>query len=230
MTLNWILSLKRCKYDKFVVLSFDEELVDFISSKGFRNNTVLIPQSWHKKTINIEANNVGTKTYIDVVHSKTAIFFKLLCLNQEFIFSDIDTVWLHNKVIEYMKIAQRTNDAHILYSQEYTVNKVSINVGFFYAKPTLFTKRLHKELILEQKRTPKRGVQPALYRILERVNYYDKRIDVIGSFIVSSGLFYFIQKIHLKFNMTPMVVHTTLFYNLTDKIHALKKQNLWYVK
>ena len=82
--------------------------------KGFRNNIVLIPQSWYKKNISLEANNVLTKNYINIVHSKTAVFFKLLCLNQEFIFSDSDTVWLHEKVIEFMKVAQIANDAHTL--------------------------------------------------------------------------------------------------------------------
>jgi len=230
MTLNWILSLKKTNFLKFVVLSFDQELIDFLSAKGYQNQVALIPRTWHEQEVGKGAGDVGSKTYLAVGNSKSYICFKLLSLGQEFIFSDVDTVWLNDKVIDYVKLARRTNDAHLLYSQEYTTANVVINIGFFYALPTTFSKRVYKELLDEQKKNSKISDQACLYRILERNKYNDKRVDMLDHLLISSGPFFFKEKLHLKFNISPMVVHTTYFLTLADKMNAFKENKFWYIE
>ena len=122
LTLNWILSLERTKHEKYVVLSFDTELIDFLTNKGYGEHVVLIPRSWYRNDVGKDRGDFGTKTYREVGDAKSNICFKLLALNQEFIYSDVDLVWMHERVIDYAKIVQLSNRAHLVYSQEYYKN------------------------------------------------------------------------------------------------------------
>jgi hypothetical protein len=46
LTLNWIASLRRNNYDKFVVFSFDSQLAEFLAERGFQDNVAVVPAHW----------------------------------------------------------------------------------------------------------------------------------------------------------------------------------------
>ena len=153
-TLNWITSLEMNQFNKFVVFSYDDELIQFLSEKGYANRTIKIPNFLLEKNVTTDSSDFMTPNFLALVQSRSKLFLKLLELGIAFLFSDVDTVWMSNRVVEYVEFVYKHSYAEILFSEDTVARRNHYNTGFFYATPTNFTINLYKMLIDEQRKNP----------------------------------------------------------------------------
>jgi hypothetical protein len=226
---NWILSLKRNGFKKFVVFCFDQELLDYLKDLGHEKNAVLVPQEW------LDYNLISTNThfqepdYINLVKSKTNVWVHLIYLNQSFVHSDPDVVWLSNTTLEYLEFQYYRSCADILFSQDLGKRVIVYNTGFFYIRATQFVKDFFFQVAYQQKRSPFNTDQAAVNSVLIEMKFNDCRVDSLDLLLYANGEVHFTMRLNEKMNITPLIVHTNHVLTCEQKIDALKSANLWFI-
>jgi len=224
-TLNWMTSLEMNQFNKFVVFSYDDELIQFLSEKGYANRTIKIPNFLLEKNVTTDSSDFMTPNFLALVQSRSKLFLKLLELGIAFLFSDVDTVWMSNRVVEYVEFVYKHSYAEILFSEDTVSRRNHYNTGFFYATPTNFTINLYKMLIDEQRKNPGIIDQFTLDAILRKINHDDNRMRGLDQLIIANGHIFFFSKLHLHFNINANYIPT-----VAQKLQKLKENNLWYIK
>ena len=87
MTMNWLASLRRNKYEKFVILCFDFIMYRFLCEYGFERNAALIPKGWPKADVGSNFHQWEERAYNEMLHAKIRICLKIF--EKEF------TIFLH---------------------------------------------------------------------------------------------------------------------------------------
>ncbi len=154
MTLNWIASLRKNKYTKFVILSFDEKLVEFLSSLGFSSNVILVPFKWVDFNVSLDAQDFMQGQFKLMMQSRVVIWHELLKLNKTFLACDTDLVFLSEHLYEHVKYAYDHSPADIIFSQDLPIRGVDYNTGFFFATPTDFVKSIMNRTLNEIRKNP----------------------------------------------------------------------------
>jgi hypothetical protein len=159
---NWILSLKRTGLNKFVVFCIDTQLLSYLYDLGYEKNTMLVPHEWlaHPNQESLSGEQ------ITVEQSKASVWYHLIALNQTFVYSDPDVVWLNNGTLEHLENQFNHSYADIMFAQDPSPRALSYNTGFFYAQATLFTRKLFAEVVDEFKRTEKLTGKSSFFNIL----------------------------------------------------------------
>ena len=124
--LNWIASLKRNNFHKFVVFCYDESLLVFLARLGYREHAVLVPRAWLDYDLSPNFFTFAQSEYNHLVQSKTNIWYELAVRGQTFLFSDPDTAWLSPHIVEHVEWSLAHSYAEIIFSQ---VNEI---VWFFF--------------------------------------------------------------------------------------------------
>jgi hypothetical protein len=244
---NWILSLKRIRLDKFVVICGDSQMLSFINDIGYENSTVLVPHEWLLHPT--EINNCDTWDQ-KFAESKASIWYHLLALNQSFIHSDPDTVWINNRIHIHLDNKLKRSYANILFALDSTSRILSYNTGFFCANATLFVKDLFARVLDEQKRTMQNlnrskpqnsdfsdfniiasnDIKTALNRVLLATKYNDSRTDSLDPLIYPNGMVFFSMKLNHNMKIRPLIVHANHLSSYEGKVNALKSADLWFVQ
>jgi hypothetical protein len=152
--LNWILSLKKCHLNKFVVFSYDQSLVDYLTEKGYRDNVILVSSKWLNYNLTTNFSAWGQDAYKLIAESKTVILNNLLMRNYSVITCDTDVVWLNKHILSHIRFQYEHSFAELLLTPDAQPRKPFHNTGFFYATPTHFVKTLF-ETILQLQQTKK---------------------------------------------------------------------------
>ena len=230
LTLNWIISLKKQNFVKFVIFSFDQELLYFLSQKDYGDQSVLVPRSWLNLPIKQDPAAFETENYHAIVQGKSNIFSKLLLFNQKFLFSDVDCVMIGRGIVDYINVLMHHSNAHMIFAQDFEPNKPYYNTGFFYETPTNFTKKLYSKLTQSQLLDKNSIDQHVLDRLLLKIRHNDNRLETFDIFAIANGDLYFTKELHLKVSLKPLVVHANYFPSRETKIQALKSKKLWYLE
>jgi hypothetical protein len=229
-TLNWIMSLKRNGYDKFLVFCFDKPLVRFLGDQGYKENAILIPRNWLDYDLSEEAINCGEKEFNQMTQSKVNVWYHLLMRNFTILFSDPDIVWLSPHILAHIEYNVGHSFAEITFSQDQMDNVLYFNTGFIYAKPTKFVTSLLKNLREEQLANTTKMQQFVLHDMLMKNGFDDKRIETLDPILYASGYIFFDL-----FNGTggmgfrPLIVHANYMLGKDTKIQKLKQHNFWYL-
>lgn len=101
-TLNWIASLKRMKYDRFVIFCLDFQLYKLLLLKGFERNAVMAPLSWTKHQIPALEHKWLEVEYNRLTEAKIRIQRELLYKGYWILFSDVDVVFLSRHVVDHV--------------------------------------------------------------------------------------------------------------------------------
>lgn len=230
LTLNWIKSLEKNNYHKFVVFSFDEELYDYLKQKGYSDRTTIVPSDWLEFELTKLPTNFGNKDYNKITQSKVHVHYNLLLNNITFLMSDVDIVWLSSHIVEYIEYNLRHSYAHMAFSQDTPLGAIQYNTGLFYAQTTKFTLNLFLNWINEQRVDVSKSIdQFVLDSLLAKNSHSDSRIYPLDKLLFSSGEAYFHQKANDKFGIKPLTVHANYIVSMKNKIEYLKKSNLWYL-
>jgi hypothetical protein len=104
MTMNWIASLLRNKYTKFVVICFDFEMYMFLCEYGFERNAAVVPRDWIHKDISAEFVGWLSQGYKDLLHGKVLILIELWKRGFGIFYNDVDLVFLSDKVFEQIML------------------------------------------------------------------------------------------------------------------------------
>jgi hypothetical protein len=230
LVLNWIISLKRAGYDKFLVFCFDKSIVNFLTEQGYKDNAVLIPRNWLDYNISEEASEWTKKEYNYMAQSKVNVLYNLLTRKYSLLYSDPDTVWLSRHIIPHINFNLCHSFAEILFSQDQINNVLHFNTGFFYAKPTEFVISLFKKLIESQQTNPNGAIdQLYLHDMLMKTRFNDSRIEALDSLLYPSGQVYFNLNLNANMEIKPMIIHANYRVGKKSKINTLKRGKFWYV-
>jgi hypothetical protein len=154
MTLCWIISLKKNNYTKFIIFSFDQKLVDFLRTREYGNNSVLVPSEWVNFTVFTDVQDFRKGQFDVMMQSRVIIWYQLLLRNKTFVVSDTDLVFLSQHIYDHIKYTYRHSLAEVIFSQDLPERGLDFNTGFFYMVPTDFVKALFGEVITEIERNP----------------------------------------------------------------------------
>ena len=64
--------------------------------------------------------------------------------------------------------------------------------------------------------------------MLKGIQHNDNRIQGLDKVLFANGFYYF-NKLYLKYNVKPFIVHANYLGTIELKISAFKENNLWYV-
>ena len=231
LTENWIISLQKLNFKKFVVFCFDYELFDFLVKKGYQNNAVMVPSGWLDYDVSSGNHNYGSKDYSHIVQSKVPVWLELLKLEYNIFFSDPDIVLLNSNILSHIEFIYANSKAELIMSQDQQIRKLNYNTGLFYARSTAFTIDLFKKVIENQRKDPDNAMeQYILSDILESINYKDTKIFGLDPMLFASGMVYFWERINQKFNLQPYSVHANYFFGKESKKRAFRSEGLWFVQ
>jgi hypothetical protein len=229
--LNWIMSLSKCGYHKFVVFSFDQALVDHLAKKGYQNNAILVPRVWLDYNISSNYADWAQDTYVQIVKSKTNVWQNLLARNYSFLFSDPDVAWISSHILDHIKFQFEHSLAEVLFSQDQEPRIIYCNTGFFYATATSFVKTLFTDLLnLQRAGNDTNYVEQFYLRdMLVRRRFNDKRVDTLDIALYANGNSYFDDRINKKLNSIPLTLHMNYIVGQDAKMKALKLKGYWYL-
>jgi hypothetical protein len=226
---NWIHSLKKNKFSKFVVFCYDETLLIYLKNKGYESHIALVPRSWVDHDLSTGFQKFGNVKYTQIVQSKTNVWYELLKRGHTYIFSDPDVVFLSEHVVKHVMFDFANSFAHVMFSREPALYLRLYNTGFFVARPTQFVKELFMSMI-EKIRANNAMEQHVLNDLMGKSNFNDQRVGGLDLLLYSSGNLYFKRELNDRWGIKPLVVHATYFSGRSAKIGAFKSKNLWNVE
>jgi hypothetical protein len=232
MTLNWFVSLKKNNCTKFIIFCFDLKLVDFLTARGYGNNSIRIPLEWANFNVSLDPQDFRKGQFDLMMKSRVEIWYQLLMMNKTFLSSDTDLVFLSKHVYDHIKYAYRFSLVEAIFSQDISKRRVHFNTGFFYVTPTNFVKTIFSEVLMEMERIPNGQSstdQITLNRIILKKWLYDKRIGVSDNSLYAMGLYYFHQKQDLSMNIQLLTAHANYIISNKLKRKKLKERGLWYL-
>jgi hypothetical protein len=227
-TLNWIISLKRHGYSKFVVFSFDQKLIDLLSQKGYRKQVVLIPREWIDYPISSDMQSYMRGDYVNIVKSKINVVYNLLIRKHAVIHSDTDVVWLNGHVIDHIKLQYENSFAEALFSQDTNGRDRIHNTGFYFASPTDSVIRLLQRLILTQRSDLGGNDQTIFNALLRQSAFNDSRVDTLDAVLYMDGRDHFKVKINQKVGVDSIIAHATYTNGPDEKVDMFKSKGYWY--
>jgi hypothetical protein len=230
LTLNWITNLYKLGFNKFVVFCFDQELYEFLSEKGYKNNLAIVPSNWLDFKISKSFSSWATKDYNQITQAKPQIWYQLLKLKLNIFFSDSDVAWLNKNIIDHLKFIYEYSTADLLFSVDQEHRNNYYNTGLFMAKCTPYSIDLFLNLINEQRKSPEHSIdQIVLGNMLKKTKFNDSRIIGLDPILFASGKVFLHDKLNKRFNLTPYTFHANYLVGIEAKINALKANNLWFL-
>jgi hypothetical protein len=146
---------ERIGLERFVVLSDDKQLISYINDLGYSNNTAQVPHEWlirhYQTTGDTTKSRLSGKSNVDLVNSKASIWYHLISLGLNFIYSDPDMVWLNKNTHTHLEYKYRYSFADIIFAQNPTSRRALLySTGFFYARATPFVKDFFRRVVDKQ--------------------------------------------------------------------------------
>jgi hypothetical protein len=100
--LNWLASLHRHNYDKYVIACMDSLIYALLAKHNYTHHIFLVPVNWHHRKLLITQTTWSTKEYGSMTASKIFIAYKFLEHDYSILFSDADVVFLNANVVRYI--------------------------------------------------------------------------------------------------------------------------------
>ena len=226
-TLNWIASLKRNNYHKFIVFCLDSMLYEAIAERSLSANAVVVPRKWLHGPIFTEEVLWGTERHRLLTHIKVIVAQKLLEWGHTVVFSDVDLVWLNPNIIAHIEyVSENADVAHMLDFVD------DMNSGFYLAKPTPFAKSLFQEAIEILKQFggnahDQGAFNGAMQSGMNRK--YSKHFYRLDKLMYPNGEVNFLLGLNKKMDIRPMIVHANYVVGAKKKKEILESQGMWYI-
>ena len=115
MTMNWIASLLRNGFTKFVVICFDFPMYMFLAEYGFERNAVMAPSNWLPKPIEAGFQKFATQGYNELLHGKLMIILELWKRGRGIFYNDVDLVFLSPHAFDYMMFETKNKNPEFIY-------------------------------------------------------------------------------------------------------------------
>lgn len=225
LALNWIASMHRNGYFKFLLFCLDEKLYKTLAELSLSQNLVLVPSKWLQHAVNTTELLWATPSYNILTQAKVRIVHKLLQKNYTVFSTDIDVIWLSPHILSYIDYTfGRREIAYMIDSMD------EVNGGFFIAMPTVKVCEFFQEVIRRFNTETALADQYVMNVVLDEWNLkYSSYVYHLCKFLFPNGLVYYHHKMNKKLNIIPMVVHANFFVGLGSKINAIKSSGMWYI-
>jgi hypothetical protein len=237
--LNWIKSLHRCNLTKFVVLSHDLQLVEFLKETNYGSQVALVPRKWYTNPHNIRIRPNSTLwlegdefNLIDAF--KFHIVKQLISRDRSIVFSEPDAVWMSEHALEHLQLKMAHSLASVAFAQlAQRERRVGLSAGFFYAYArSNATRRLVGMLVNECDRSPSLSTANSvdLRRVLDsRVEpaFNWTEIVALDPLIYASQRVFSELRLNSRMSVRPFVVHAEYSKFAHKKIALMKENALW---
>ncbi len=168
------------------------------------------------------------------MQTRIGIWRRILARNISFLFCDTDLVFLNPGILEHVQSVQRLHAADLVFTVCRPTQRVILNTGFFYARPTDFVKHLFGKVSLVAKDNVTEQI--ALNRVVWRdaALKNDPRIVTLDQLLYISGKSFHEYKLSVRFSIEPMMVHATyhpVWYSskIMNQVRFLKMYGFWYL-
>jgi hypothetical protein len=238
LVLNWIKSLQMCNLSKFVVLSHDLELVEFLIHQNYSGQVALVPRKWYTNphNITINANSslwIHGDEFNRIDSFKFHIMRQLVSRNRSILFSESDFVWMSADAVEYLQFKMAHCHARVAFAQNLNERKVSLNADFFYANANSnVTKRLLTVLVNEWNDSP--GLSAAnsveVRQVLDsaiKPAFTNIEIFRLDPLLYASQRVFSELKPNIPMSIRPFVVQAEHSPLTHKKIEMMKLNGLW---
>jgi hypothetical protein len=224
---NWIMNLRRYRFNKFVVVCCDQQLFDHLRNQGYGKNVVLAPNEWLELNQTMSYTQWQGNERNTFFEIKVKIWYHLICLEQHFVYSDPDVVWMSSSTLAHLEHQYKYSYADIMLSLDLTNRALFYNTGFFYARATPFVKTLLFRVINEQKiNVVDKDDQIALNNVIKAIYFNDSRVESLDPLLYAGGVTYFSLKINQKMNINPLISLTNNFMRDNRNVKAFYLENL----
>jgi hypothetical protein len=213
---NWIESLKRTNEEKFLIFCLDEQLYEHLKLAGYGDKASQIPDSWFHTQVEAGFEDYYSTKYRAITHSKTLVVQRLLYLDINVLFSDVDIVWTKPRMVEYVDtFLNIRKETEVLFQQEGFDQKI-INSGFYLMRPTDNMKRMLAETIQIQDTEDNVTQQGAMNKALNSLNMDVRTSSVVLLDVLHfpNGFVYFHHDLPNKHGIEPFIVHANYLVTL----------------
>ncbi|KAH9256072.1 hypothetical protein BASA81_005848 [Batrachochytrium salamandrivorans] len=235
-TLNWITSLKRNGFHKFLVICFDLNLYTLLVEYGLHEQAVLAPSGWFRAEGIASAEVLWmSKEYNALTLAKLQIQRQLLEHNFPFVFSDVDLVFASPHTVsnirqQFGSECTGKNTSSCLTDFAYMVDQdTDINTGFFAVMPTPQIKLAFDNTIKDIRRW---GVDQIAFNYQVRTVMkikYSRHFKPLDKVLFVNGWGLTQDQINAKLAITPLVVHANYVEGKEAKIRMLTSHGYWYL-
>ncbi|KAK9699102.1 hypothetical protein RND81_08G152700 [Saponaria officinalis] len=243
--LTWVKHLTDLGLSNLLVGAMDATLLEALYWKGIP----VFDMGSHMSTVDV---GWGSPTFHKMGREKIILIDTILPYGYELLMCDTDMIWLKNPLPYFA----RFREADVLTSTDQVIPTVvddrldvwqqvsgAYNIGIFYWRPTVSSKKLAKEwkelLLADEKIWDQNGFNDLVRRQLGPsvddesglVYAYDGnlKLGLLPASIFCSGHTYFVQAMHQQLKLEPYAVHTTFQYAATaGKRHRLREGMLFY--
>ncbi len=232
LTLNWIASLRRNNYTRFVIFCLDRALFEFLTTRGLDKHAVIVPSEWITFNVSLEPQAFLQGQFRQMMQSRVLIWYQLLSRSKKFLACDTDVVFTSPHVYTHVMFAYERSLKEIIFQVDSLKRELAYNTGFFFASATDFVKNLMRETLNELREDPSgenATDQRMVNKILAEKYPGDERVGSFDHFLYATGSTHFFDKLNNKTEIRALVVHANCLLNIQDKISSLKKAGLWFL-
>lgn len=235
-TLNWVTSLKRNGFHKFVIVCFDLHLYALLVRHGLQEQAVLAPSGW-LGTEAVASAEVQwmSKGYNALTLAKLKIQRRLLQHNFAFVFSDVDLVFASPHVVsnvrqQFGSECSNSNTSKCLTDFAYMVDQdTDINTGFFAVVPSAQIQLAFDNTI---KNIHMWGVDQIAFNYQVRTVMkikYSRHFKPLDKVLFVNGWGLDQDNVNAKLNIPPLVVHANYVEGKAAKVRMLTSHGYWYL-
>ena len=235
LSMNFIASMKRNGFEKFLVFCLDYAMYTALVINGLRDNAVMVPTNWvGDMQVTNTSVNWGEGQYHKLLHARWLLLLELLTRNYPFIFSDVDVVFNSPFVIEHTlyHIGRGCLQGGDCYGDfvGLTESQTDFNMGYFAIRPTQLMIDMFTEtatLLLEKKFEVDQFAFNAVGK--RRDNRYAKEFKRLDKFLYANGYIFHLRHFNQKWGIKPLLVHINWSEGNLVKKNRLKAQQLWFI-
>ncbi|KAI8997761.1 nucleotide-diphospho-sugar transferase-domain-containing protein [Pilobolus umbonatus] len=227
---NWIKSLESVGENRFMIFCLDDKLYQHLSLAGYGDRTSSIPESWFKQAIDPEFEEYFTAKYIAITHAKTLVVQRLLYMNVNVLFSDVDIVWLRPRMVEYLHSFLEIREETNLVIQTEGVDQSVVNSGFYLMRPSYDMKKLLADTILLQDKNDRYTQQGAMNEAMKSLDMDARTTSVVllDMLHFPNGFVYFTHNLTRSLGIDPFIVHANYLVG-ENKKSKLVESKLWFL-
>jgi hypothetical protein len=212
ITLNWIASLVRNNYTKFVVFCHDRPTWAFLSARGYQHNSVILPARW--------------STAPPRAFSPFKMLYEIISRDLSFLYCDTGSVFLSSSIVEHVQFSQQFSDGDMAFAVFKRSHRIVYNTGFFYVIPT----RLSKEIFKKLAEVDSADSSTSVNELIDEARR-ERKFATLDHFLYASSLAATDEGNATRpaLNIKPVFVQANSFADLDQKQEFLRSNGYWFV-
>lgn len=232
LIMNWHTSffLRRNVTSKYLIVCLDWALYKRLKQKKISCIHVLQLINISNVPRDIEdEHKFGSHLYYELHIIKSKIIYSLLKdYKLSVIYTDMDIVWLHDSIEDYIKSEIKRNNLDILFAHEYP-NHHHVCGGFYAMKSSTFALE-YMENTIAYAESHKLYDQTTFNYLLQNYTAASdvRRIGLLDWLLFPNG-YVIMNGYNSRFHVQYWIIHANWVVGRKEKVKFLKSYNYWYI-